>query len=130
MKLLLRGVIRPKSEDGGQALIAEIAEDEIEVFVRLQSWDETKKHPTLSPLVGKYVQITVEEYFDSDGRSLENWVRDAHRNMTENGGGFTTPLAEAIDMATYDADLENINVEDIRFYIERIFAEEGRPTGF
>jgi len=51
-----------KSEDGGQALIYTISDDnEIGMFIKLQSWDITKKHIDFNNLVGKKIKITIEE---------------------------------------------------------------------
>jgi len=52
-------------EDGGRALIAhfeqkDCEEEEAGLFVRLQSYDETKIHKDAQALVGKRVRITVE----------------------------------------------------------------------
>lgn len=54
------------TEDGGMAKIHEgsdcegfICDDE-GFFIRLQSWDETLKHPLMNSLVGKHIRITVE----------------------------------------------------------------------
>jgi hypothetical protein len=53
-----------KREDNGAALIAEYV-TELEqgddcMWVKLQSWDETKRHRTLRAMEGKRVRITVE----------------------------------------------------------------------
>jgi len=54
-----------KTEDGGMAVIHEsndasvTAEDDC-VFVRLQSWDDTRAHPMFNSLFGKRIRITVE----------------------------------------------------------------------
>lgn len=51
-------------EDGGQALIFTATQDDEEdidgMFVRVQSWDETKKHKEMSQFIGKKIKITVE----------------------------------------------------------------------
>jgi hypothetical protein len=54
------GKVELKFEDGRQAAIAEIGEDD-ELFVRLQSWSEDQLHPILERLAGKTVRITIEE---------------------------------------------------------------------
>ena len=46
-------------DDGRRAMIIEL-DGEDEVFVRLQSWDDEKKHPRLSSLIGKKIRVTVE----------------------------------------------------------------------
>lgn len=51
------------TEDSGMAKIGSIyspGEDEDPIFVRVQSWDETKRHETFNRLVGKRVRVTVE----------------------------------------------------------------------
>ena len=46
---------------GGQALIAEFSSTgETGLFVRLQSWDETKRHEEMAQLMGHRVRVTVE----------------------------------------------------------------------
>ena len=48
-------------DDGGQALIAEFSStNETGLFVRLQSWDETKRHEEMAQLMGHRVRVTVE----------------------------------------------------------------------
>lgn len=54
-----------KSEDSGHALLLnDIGGTELEgdssMFVRIQSWDDTKEHPLLNSLVGKKIRITIE----------------------------------------------------------------------
>lgn len=47
--------------DGGQAMIAEIsAECHDGMFVRLQSWDTSKRHLELNSLINKRIRVTVE----------------------------------------------------------------------
>ncbi len=48
-------------EDGGCAMIAHI-EDEADVgmFVRIQSWDESKEHKDFKSLIGKKIRVTIE----------------------------------------------------------------------
>lgn len=53
------GRVEPEPDDGGMALTAEIG-DEGEFFVRLQSWSNDKRHPTMDALRGKIVRVTVE----------------------------------------------------------------------
>ncbi|AFU88274.1 hypothetical protein CcrColossus_gp404 [Caulobacter phage CcrColossus] len=64
MKVVMEGVVDPKKEDGGMALIAEGFEHNPHepngMFVRLQSWDEKKEHITFNQFVGKKVRVTVE----------------------------------------------------------------------
>lgn len=54
-----------KSEDSGCALIlddlggTEFMGDGF-LFVRVQSWDDDKKHPLLNSLAGKTIRITIE----------------------------------------------------------------------
>ncbi len=47
-------------EDGGMAQILEVSNDDSDVFVRLQSWNDDGKHTELDRLVGKKLKITVE----------------------------------------------------------------------
>lgn len=64
MKVVMEGVTEFHKEDGGMALIAENFEHEPHaangMFVRLQSWDETKQHAMARQFEGKKVRITVE----------------------------------------------------------------------
>ena len=52
-----------RSEDGGRALIvesdADIPSDE-NLFVRIQSWSDERRHLLLQSLAGKTVKITIE----------------------------------------------------------------------
>jgi len=61
MRQAFVGNIIPKMEDGGQAVICEIhGTHNDNLFVRLQSWDEDRRHEQLKPFVGKKVMIIVE----------------------------------------------------------------------
>lgn len=53
------GKIESTAQDGGQAKIAEI-NDAGPLFVRLQSWDETREHAAFAEFEGKRVRITIE----------------------------------------------------------------------
>lgn len=54
-----------KVEDGGLSLVAEFQNREDEaMFVRLQSFDETKTHEQFRSFVGKRVRITIEALSD------------------------------------------------------------------
>ena len=50
-------------EDGGQAMIITVVDEKDNkdngVFVRLQSWDDTKTHEELKKLIGKKVKIVI-----------------------------------------------------------------------
>lgn len=46
-------------DDGGQAMIAEFSGSG-ELFVRVQSWDETKQHGWMSQLMGRRIRVTIE----------------------------------------------------------------------
>lgn len=64
-QLIMNGVVVAESEDSGMALIGEVVEpnptdDENGVYVRIISWDNTKRHSVLTPLIGKEVKVTVE----------------------------------------------------------------------
>jgi hypothetical protein len=51
------------SEDGGCALIATLdgnEEKDAGIFVRVQSYDEYKKHEDFSKLLGKKIRVTIE----------------------------------------------------------------------
>lgn len=58
-QIVFFGVVEYESEDSGQALIATLPRNG-EMFVRLQSWDETLKHVHAESLRGKTVRVTVE----------------------------------------------------------------------
>lgn len=66
MKIILEtaifGLEDLRSEDGGCALIEDIEPKEEDdcLFVRVQSWDETKEHKDFNALKGKRVRITIE----------------------------------------------------------------------
>lgn len=49
-------------DDNGQAKIftCENSEDENRMFIRIQSWDETKKHEEFNKFVGRKIKITIE----------------------------------------------------------------------
>jgi hypothetical protein len=45
-------------EDNGQAMIAELGEENL--FVRIHSWDEAREHMVAKQLLGKTVKVTIE----------------------------------------------------------------------
>ena len=48
-------------QDGGQAQIVEFTgNNEVGVFVRVQSWDPDKEHANIKLMMGKRVRVTVE----------------------------------------------------------------------
>lgn len=49
-------------QDGGMALIYNIEDETIpEIFIRLQSWDETKKHNIFKDcFAGRKIKVTIE----------------------------------------------------------------------
>jgi hypothetical protein len=54
-----------KTEDSGAAMIADTNgvnydNEDSGLFVRIQSWDESLKHPLTKSLEGKKVKITIE----------------------------------------------------------------------
>lgn len=49
-----------KTEDSGQALIAEIDKENSALYVRLISYDEDKKHEDFEKLKNKKIKITIE----------------------------------------------------------------------
>lgn len=63
-KVVMEGLVDLHKEDGGMALIAENIEHNPGapngMFVRLQSWDETKQHTVLWDFAGRKVRVTVE----------------------------------------------------------------------
>ena len=66
MKIEFNGRIKWDKEDGGMARIATIddmvggSDPDRGLFVRVQSWDETKEHLLAKKLTGKKVKITIE----------------------------------------------------------------------
>jgi len=67
MKIVLEtpnfGFDNLRREDGGMAVIEDVGMDGVEdngIFVRVQSWDETKKHKEFNALIGKRVRVTIE----------------------------------------------------------------------
>jgi hypothetical protein len=67
--MIFEGVLAVEAkEDGGNALVTSLDAfsphdkwDSPEMFVRIQSWDETTEHRDLQKLVGKRLRITIEE---------------------------------------------------------------------
>ena len=47
-----------REEDGGQALILDV-EGEGDLFIRLQSWDESRSHEAFAKLLGRRIRITL-----------------------------------------------------------------------
>jgi len=61
MKVVVEGTVAITEEDGGQAMIAAIEDENVpEFFVRLQSWSEERRHIVMRHLAGKRVRVTVE----------------------------------------------------------------------
>ena len=61
MKVVVEGTVAITEEDGGQAMIAAIEDENVpEFFVRLQSWSEERRHIVIRSLAGKRVRVTVE----------------------------------------------------------------------
>ena len=63
MKIIAEGKLEADSEDGGMALIAELAPDEeaeFGMFFRVQSWDNTLLHSEFRKFEGRRVRITLE----------------------------------------------------------------------
>ena len=50
------------TEDGGQAKIFTISEDDLDngMFVRICSWDKNGKHDEFNKFVGRKIKITIE----------------------------------------------------------------------
>lgn len=64
LKLFFEGRVEFKTEDGGQARIAEIVHrdgGDHRIFMRLHSFDEKGMHPEVAILSGTRVRITVEQ---------------------------------------------------------------------
>ena len=65
MKTVLQGVSDNTSvwtEDRGVAKMLQVdARDGCCLFVRIQSYDETKEHEELNALIGKKITITIED---------------------------------------------------------------------
>lgn len=60
-EIVLEGVAIPVLDDGERAMIVEISDrDGSNVFVRLQSWSDTKEHVRLSSLSGHKIKVTIE----------------------------------------------------------------------
>lgn len=48
-------------EDGGQAIIVTLSDKhDPNLFIRFQSWDETKEHTSMKHFLGKRVRVTIE----------------------------------------------------------------------
>lgn len=66
-KIIIGDFVAPEeieTQDGGQAKIFELSPDPLQrngFFVRLQSWDETKRHEVFQTLIGKKIRVTIEE---------------------------------------------------------------------
>lgn len=63
MKKIFEGLLEVESiDDGGQAMIAVINGSDVDeqMFVRVQSWDETLQHPQFKMFKGKKVRVTIE----------------------------------------------------------------------
>lgn len=59
-KIIFEGVLNFEMEDSGRALISEIDGTDNNMFVRVQSWDTKKTHPTARSYEGKRVRIIIE----------------------------------------------------------------------
>lgn len=60
--IILTGLVEPEAEDRKMALIATIYDDNDDnhIFVRIQSYDETREHPVMNQLKNKKVKVTIE----------------------------------------------------------------------
>ena len=48
-------------EDSGCAMIGDVCDNEDSgMFIRIQSWDETKEHKDFKSLIGKKIRVTIE----------------------------------------------------------------------
>lgn len=54
-----------KLEDGGQSATIEFSSDDSDLFIRLMSWNEGKKHDDLRRLIGRRIRITIEDAADA-----------------------------------------------------------------
>jgi len=52
-------------EDGGQSATIEFSSDDSDLFIRLMSWNEGKKHDDLRRLIGRRIRITIEDAADA-----------------------------------------------------------------
>ena len=60
-KIIVEGTAKSEYQDGDQALIIEVNSCVSEcVFVRIQSWDESKQHRELEVLKDKRLRVTIE----------------------------------------------------------------------
>lgn len=62
-KFVTVGNVEARYEDSRMAMIVQIDDNEEYdngMFVRIQSWDETKQHADASRMLGKRVRVTVE----------------------------------------------------------------------
>lgn len=63
-KIVLEGLMQVDTEDAGMALIGngfeQVPNSPNGFFVRLQSWDDTKRHSTFRTLEGKRLRVTIE----------------------------------------------------------------------
>lgn len=60
MGKVFEGVVRYELEDSGQAMIAQIDGEDDTMFIRIQSWDETRGHKDAREFDGKKVRVTLE----------------------------------------------------------------------
>lgn len=63
MKMIIEGEPTVTFEDSGCAMIAEVeGKEDSNIFVRVQSWDETSDHMELGSFIqlGKKLRITIE----------------------------------------------------------------------
>lgn len=62
-KYVFEGLIKVDYEDSKQAAIGQVDgydNKDPTLFIRIQGWDETRQHPTLSNIDGGIVRVTVE----------------------------------------------------------------------
>lgn len=61
MKIELTGIAEFEKDEGECARIAEISQDDCDIFVRIHGYNQDGNHPTADKLQGKKVKITIEE---------------------------------------------------------------------
>lgn len=85
--MVLDGVPDVSTEDGGAALVLEIASEHAGVgeFVRLQSWYLDNSHPVLGPLQERHLRVTVEVLDDAPVKRVSAW-QARYEHLTETHG--------------------------------------------
>jgi hypothetical protein len=61
--IILEGILDMEEDDDGNALIGELSQPDQAIFVKLHTYDESRKktqHKELAALDGKKIRITIE----------------------------------------------------------------------